>query len=120
MFLSDNALASNISKEKRTYQLIFSVEDKRYTNYQLALDLSKFNIGEGQYYAKILVVDVSGKETIAYSDKFSIDFKNINRLLRFETPMIGSDGQLIPRSPVSISGNALVLFPQEEGLPTNE
>lgn len=110
LYISDNALMSGLSHNERQYRLLFSSGHRAYHSYQIDVDMLSFNIGDGMYFMKVVTIDAAGKETVVYGEKQVVDFETISNLIRFNSPSIGPDGQTIPTSSLTLTGNSLILF----------
>lgn len=114
--ISDNSMLTTTPKEQTKYKLIFTTElNKPLYPFELKINLNGLNVLDGQYYFKVTTIDSSHNTTVVYSELVDVNFGFIDRALRFDSPMIGPDGQIIRRSPVFITGNALVLAEADAG-----
>lgn len=108
--ISDNVLSVQTAKELLHYRFLDTFDGKDSLAYTLRLDFNNYDIGDGRYYLKVTALDSSGKASTLYSPASIVDFNVINRLLKFDTPTVGSDGQLLPVSPVRVTGDTLLVL----------
>lgn len=106
--LSENALLTGMPSNQLKYRYLEIFNGKESHKYTLNLNLQNYNVIDGSYFLKISVRDSSGKITEIYSRKIDIDFGVISRLIQFDSPVIGNNGQIILKSDIQLTGNVLV------------
>lgn len=106
--ISENALTSKTDFNRLKFRLLGIFDGKNSSSFDLKLNMQDYNILDGLYYVKISVLDTAGKMTEIYSDKITINFNAIPRLMQFDSPTIGSNGQVVKVSSIRLTGNSLI------------
>ena len=118
--LSENALLSHTPQQQLKYRYLGIFNGKESHNYTLDLDLQDYNVIDGAYFLKVSVKDTAGVVTELYSQKINVDFDVISKLIQFDSPVIGNNGQIVSKSDIQLTGNTLIETEFVNNLDLNE